>query len=144
MDDYGDIEFVERNAVVVEGRPSSSQGGRRPTGNRTFIAQPSGTGRYPQHYTQQQPQVIYASAPGMGVGIGGGGGVFGRMSTGQVIDMVAQIFAALMPLPAQPVATADASTDVGNLILFQGSLAQYAKRDEQIRTLGNLVTKLVG
>ena len=50
----------------------------------------------------------------------------------------------VMPLPAQPVATADASTDVGNLILFQGSLAQYAKRDEQIRTLGNLVTKLVG
>ena len=58
--------------------------------------------------------------------------------------MVAQIFAALMPLPAAPVATADTATDVGNLILFQGSLAQYAKRDEQIRTLGNLVTKLVG
>ncbi len=141
MDDYGDIEFVERNAVVVEGRPTGNQQGRRTTG-RTFYAQPSGNGRYPQHYAQQ-PQVIYASAPGMGVGIGGSS-VFGRMSTGQVIDMVAQIFAALMPLPAQPVATADATTDVGNLILFQGSLAQYAKRDEQIRTLGNLVTKLVG
>jgi hypothetical protein len=146
MDEYGDIQFVERNAtatVYENGRPVTvTHPGQRTTG-RTIYAQPSSQGRYPQHYTQQ-PHVIYASAPGMGVGIGGGSGVFGRMSTGQVIDMVAQIFAALMPLPAQPVATADATTDVGNLILFQGSLAQYAKRDEQIRTLGNLVTKLVG
>ncbi|MNC96316.1 hypothetical protein D3C83_136580 [compost metagenome] len=61
-----------------------------------------------------------------------------------MIDMVAQIFAALMPLPAAPTATSDAGTDVGNLILYQGSLAQYAKRDEQVRTLGSLVAKLVG
>ena len=33
------------------------------------------------------------------------------MTTGQVVDMVAQIFAALMPLPAAPVATSDADTD---------------------------------
>ena len=138
MDDYGEIQFVERNANEHDRRYSSQHPGHRP-GGRTFIAQPS----QGQRYVSQQPQVIYASAPGMGVGIGGSS-VFGRMSTGQVIDMVAQIFAALMPLPAQPVATKDASTDVGNLILFQGSLAQYAKRDEQIRTLGNLVTKLVG
>ncbi len=135
MDEYGEMQFVERNAN------DHRQPGIRPSG-RTFVAQPQQ--RYPQQYGQQpQPQVIYASAPGMGVGIGCSS-VFGRMGTGQVIDMVAQIFAALMPLPAQPVATKDANTDVGNLILFQGSLAQYAKRDEQIRTLGNLVTKLVG
>src|SRR5271154_3667546 len=142
MDNYEDLQFVERNATVYEnGRPvgNNTYPGQR-TG-RTIYAQPAQHGRYPQQYSQQQPHVIYASAPGMGVGIGGGASVFGRMSTGQVIDMVAQIFAALMPLPAQPVATADATTDVGNLILFQGSLAQYAKRDEQIRTLGNLVTK---
>lgn len=137
MDEYGDIQFVERNATVITSSDPRHPQNQR-TG-RTFYAQPSQHGRY----SQQQPQVIYAQAPGLGVGIGGGG-VFGRMTTGQVIDMVAQIFAALMPLPAQPVATADATTDVGNLILFQGSLAQYAKRDEQIRTLGNLVTKLVG
>jgi hypothetical protein len=137
MDEYGEIQFVERNAVVVEGRPAGDRG--RPAG-RTFVAQPSH--RYPQPYGQQ-PQVIYASAPGMGVGLGGGS-LFGRMTTGNLIDMVAQIFAALMPLPAQPVATADVGTDVGNLMLYQGSLAQYAKRDEQIRTLGNLVTKMVG
>ncbi len=137
MDEYGEIQFVERNAVVVEGRPTGNQSGR-PTG-RTFVAHPS-QGRYPQPYGQQG-HVIYASAPGTGVG---STPLFGRMTTGQLIDMVAQIFAALMPLPAQPVATADVGTDVGNLMLYQGSLAQYAKRDEQIRTLGNLVTKMVG
>ena len=106
------------------------------TQNRTFVAHPQ------SRYAPQGPQVIYAHPPGMGVGIGGGS-VFGRLTTGQVIDMVAQIFAALMPLPAAPVATADAATDISNLITYNGSLAQYAKRDEQVRTLGNLVTKLV-
>ena len=57
---------------------------------------------------------------------------------------MAQIFAALMPLPGAPVATDSAATDVGNLILYQSALASYAKRDEQVRTLGNLVTKLIG
>ena len=99
-------------------------------------------GYVPPRY-QSQPRVIYAQGPGLGVGIGGGS-LFGKVTTGQLIDMVAQIFAALMPLPAAPTATSDASTDVGNLILYQGSLAQYAKRDEQVRTLGNLITKLVG
>ena len=58
--------------------------------------------------------------------------------------MVAQVFAALQSLPAAPVATGDVETDVGNLILYQGALAQHAKRDEQVRTLGSLVAKLVG
>lgn len=134
MDDYAELQFVERNA---DHRTQVQRG----PGGRTFVAHPSS--RYaPPHYSQQ-PQVIYAQAPGLGIGLGGSG-VFGKMTTGQVIDMVAQIFAALMPLPGAPVATADATTDVGNLITYQTSLAQYAKRDEQVRTLGNLVTKLVG
>ncbi len=133
MDDYAELQFIERNATVNVNDPRHPQ---NRTQNRTFVAHPGA--RYPQ-----QPQVIYAHAPGVGVGLGGSS-VFGRMTTGQMIDMVAQIFAALMPLPAGPVATADTATDVGNLITYQGSLAQYAKRDEQIRTLGNLVTKLVG
>ncbi len=140
MDDYAELQFVERNANEWDRR--HPQHGR--PGHRTFV--PASPRYAPQHYPQQygpQPNVIYAQAPGLGVGIGGSS-LFGRMTTGQVIDMVAQIFAALMPLPAAPVATSEAATDVGNLILYQGSLAQYAKRDEQVRTLGNLVTKLVG
>ena len=35
-------------------------------------------------------------------------------------------------------------TDVANLVLYQGALASHAKRDEQVRTLGGLVAKLVG
>jgi hypothetical protein len=143
MDDYSQFEFVEaRNApndhrVVVQGRGPAGSFGTHP-GQRTFVAQP----RSP--YGQPQHQVIYAH-PGIGVGVGGSGSsLFGRMSTGQVIDMVAQIFAALMPLPAAPSVTSIADTDSGNLILYQSSLAQYAKRDEQVRTLGNLITKLVG
>jgi hypothetical protein len=34
--------------------------------------------------------------------------------------------------------------DSGNNILFQDALAKHAKRDEQIRTLGALVSRLVG
>jgi hypothetical protein len=137
MDDYAELQFIERNANEHDRR--HYQGGR--PGTRTFVPHPQS--RYAPQYAPQQPQVIYAQAPGLGIGLGGSG-VFGKMTTGQVIDMVAQIFAALMPLPAAPTATADATTDVGNLITYQGSLAQYAKRDEQVRTLGNLVTKLVG
>jgi hypothetical protein len=44
--------------------------------------------------------------------------ILGRVTTGQMIDLVAQIFAALMPLPGAPSATADANTDVGNLIML--------------------------
>jgi hypothetical protein len=49
-----------------------------------------------------------------------------------------------MPLPGAPSVTGDADTDSGNTILYQSALAQYAKRDEQVRTVGNLIVKLVG
>jgi hypothetical protein len=130
MDEY-EIQFVERNANIDVNNPNS-YGRRVAPGSRAIIRQP-GAG---------QPQVIYAH-PGVGAGLGGSA-LFGRMTTGGVIDMVAQIFAALMPLPTAPVATNDPATDVGNLILYQSSLAQYAKRDEQVRTVGNLIVKLVG
>lgn len=90
-------------------------------------------------YAPAQPQIIYATPPQSAAAT-----LLGKVTAGQLVDLVAQIFAALMPLPAAPNATAEVSTDVGNLILYQAALAQYAKRDEQVRTLGNLVTKLVG
>jgi hypothetical protein len=43
---------------------------------------------------------------------------FGKLTTGQVIELVAGLFAMLQPLPAAPVATRDASTDIGNLVLL--------------------------
>jgi hypothetical protein len=127
MDEY-EIQYIERNA-------NENNHNRRPQHRAVVV---------PRSSNQHQPQVVYAQGPGLGVGLGSGSSLLGRMSTGQVIDMVAQIFAALMPLPAAPTATSDPATDVPNLILYQSSLAQYAKRDEQVRTLGNLIVKLVG
>ena len=146
MDDYSEIQFVEtRNApITVQQTPGGRTYVARPGQNpaRTLIAHPGQS--FGSIGSMGSPHSIYAQPSGFGVGIGGGGGVFGRMTTGQVIDMVAQIFAALMPLPAAPAVTSIADTDSGNNILYQSAIAQYAKRDEQIRTLGNLVVKLVG
>jgi hypothetical protein len=132
----------ESDIYIVDTRNAdhrTQQGGSpwRPTPARpvqTVYAQPS------RVYTQPQPQIIYAQPPQTALA----SNIFGKVTAGQLVDLVAQIFAALMPLPAAPVATDVAATDVGNLILYQGALASYAKRDEQVRTLGNLVTKLIG
>jgi hypothetical protein len=132
-----DIYIVDTRNATNDHRTGGGpvvQGGWRP-------AQPARTIGHPTrvYTTQAQPQIIYATPPQTMAG-----SLLGKVTAGQLIDLVAQLFAALMPLPAAPVATADTSTDVGNLILYQGALAQYAKRDEQVRTLGNLVTKLMG
>ena len=72
-------------------------------GQRTFIAQPRSPYGQPQHQVDLR-------APRSRRGLGAGGSsVFGRMTTGQVIEMVAQIFAALMPLPGAAGATSDAT-----------------------------------
>jgi hypothetical protein len=127
MDEY-EIQYIERNA-------NENNHNRRPQ-HRAVLVPRSST---------HQPHVVYAqSGAGVGAGLGAGCGLLGRMNTGQVIDMVAQIFVALMPLPAAPVPTSDPTTDVPNMILYQSSLAQYAKRDEQVRVLGSLIVKLVG
>ena len=116
------------------GRPTRVLVPHAVPGNRYAMQQ----GTYPSPY-------MVGSAAGLGAFAGAGmGGLFGGMTGGQLVDLVAQIFAAVMPLPAAPTATSDPTTDVPNLITYQTSLAQYAKRDEQIRTLGNLVTKLLG
>jgi hypothetical protein len=160
MDEY-DVYYVDGRNAYRDPRT-----GRVMQGNPPWMQQRSMMG--PQHYGQNHGQ-HYGQSPMMGPhpypqwgpqgpGYYGpgvpppgimaqqgplGSSLLGRISTGQLIDLIAQVFAALNPLPAQPVATNDAATDVGNLILYQGSLASYAKKDEQIRTLGHLVGKLV-
>jgi hypothetical protein len=131
--DESDIYWIDaRNADV---RVQQTNGGR-PTRPGAVV---HGTRIYPAtNHPYGQPQMVYASRSPYSSQL------FGNMNAGQLVDLVSQIFAALMPLPAAPVATADATTDVGNLITYQSALAQYAKRDEQVRTLGSLVTKLVG
>ena len=65
----------------------------------------------------------------------------GGLSTGVLIEAGAQIMSAIQPLPAPPVGTGKAEVDVPNLMIYQQALAEHAKRDEQLRTLGSLASK---
>jgi hypothetical protein len=156
-----DIYYVdERNAVISTSRsgPTNQSGGRviltpRPGAGGRMIGQQNPFGSPAMYgaqgymgaqpgYWNGQPNYWGQQAPGY---FGPGGpSMFSRLSAGKIVDMAAQVFAALTSLPDAPVATADPATDVPNLITYQSSLASYAKRDEQIRTLGSLVSKLVG
>ena len=147
MTDYADIYFVDsRNA------DHRTPGGGHPAPGRVMVATPTSHGvrtviTQPQQGWGQMPMYAppgYYGPQGFAPTSPLGSSVLGRLTTGQLIDIVAQIFVALMPLPSQPVATSDAATDVGNMILYQSALASHAKRDEQVRTLGGLVSKLVG
>ena len=141
-DDYADIYYVDtRNAPSRDHRTQTRPARVYPPPSR----QPAGYSQPAQYaqpavYANPAPVIYQAPYPQQTLAAS----FFGKLTTGQVVDMVAQLFAALQPLPGAPTATRDTATDVGNLILFQGALAQHAKRDEQIRTLGGLVGKVVG
>ena len=154
-EEYADIYYVDtRNAVRdhrTQTRPTSAPwpGAAFPFRPRPTAVAPTRTVYVPPGqqafapspvYQQPAPQVIYASPPPMS----GAAALFGRLTTGQIVEMIAQGFAALQSLPGAPVTTRDLETDMANLVLYQGALASHAKRDEQVRTLGGLVAKLVG
>jgi len=141
MDEYADIYYVDtRNADSRDHRP-----GMRPAGvaigNRIPAGWSTSPALRPTMYPQAQPQVMYAPPP---VASTLTSTLFGKLTTGQVVEMVAQLFAALQTLPTAPTATKDVDTDLGNMVLYQTALAQHAKRDEQVRALGGLIAKLVG
>ena len=87
-------------------------------------------------YGYAQPQVVVTQQPPSFASRFG-------MTTGELIDTGLQIFAAITPLPHAPVAQGDAGTDVENLVTYQTALATHAKRDEQLRTLGNLLVRIL-
>ena len=135
---YADVYYVDTRNAPIDHRTVVRPGG----GNgRVINVHPTGPAQSGWGYGPPAYGPTPYGYPGQ---FPPGASWFSRLSTGGIIDMVAQIFAALMPLPAAPVATQVTSTDVGNSILYQQALAQYAKRDEQVRTLGSLVQKLVG
>jgi hypothetical protein len=65
------------------------------------------------------------------------------LSTGELIELAAQLLAAIQPLPGAPSAQGHVETDVENLVVYQTALATHAKRDEQLRTLGGLLGRLL-
>ena len=82
-----------------------------------------------------QPAAVYYHQP-VGSGLAG-------MTTAELLEIGAQVLAALQPLPTAPVAQGDVETDVENLVIYQGALATHAKRDEQLRTIGNLLGRFL-
>ncbi len=139
---YADVYYVDTRNAINDHRTGSSQpvrvGGSG--GTRTVYVQPPP----PPSQVVYGPPTPYATPYGFGQPQGIAANWLNRLSTGSIIDMAAQLWAALMPLPAAPIATQQVTTDVGNSILYQQALAQYAKRDEQVRTLGSLVARLIG
>jgi hypothetical protein len=62
----------------------------------------------------------------------------GGLKLGLILDAAAQALAAMASLPSAPPVVGDQRADTQNLVKYQESLAQHAKRDEQIRTVGAL------
>ena len=69
--------------------------------------------------------------------------LIGDLTTGEVVEIAAQILAAIQPLPAAPPAAGEVETDGETLVIYQTALATHAKRDEQLRTLGSLLGKIL-
>ena len=142
MDDY-DVIYLddsERNAreQTVDRRKSGGRvvvGGNHRPGRSSVVVPPS-----------RRPTVIYS---------GGSRGravqeeepaqrkLIGDLTIGEVIELATQILAAIQPLPGAPVAQGTAEIDVENLVTYQTALATHAKRDEQLRTLGGLLGKIL-
>ena len=150
MEEYGDIYYVDdaRNAS----RDHRAQGGTVYAGSRpgtrpsrTLVVQPPvSAGGYRPAYTPQSP-MIYTQQPIMyGEPVPTAGSLLGRLTIAQIIEIAAQAFAALQSLPPAPNPQEATSTNVQNMIVYQRALAEHAKRDEQIRTLGALAAKLAG
>ena len=146
--DY-DLIYVddERNAVRVSDhrRPGgTTRPGYRPRPARTVVVPPgarptvitggsSQAGYYRPTVVPQYPPYVDDRSLASRFG----------MTTGELIDMGIQALAALQSLPAAPVAQGEAGVDVENLITYQGALWQHAKRDEQLRTLGGLLARIL-
>jgi hypothetical protein len=143
MNQY-DVMYVddERNADH-RARPPM---GRSPVpGRRTVVVPPN-----------RNPTVIY-SAPGAGQTFASSPQVmyqpspFGQpslasrfgMTMGELLDTGLQIFAAINGLPAAPVSQGETGVDTENLVIYQTALANHAKRDEQLRTLGSLLVRIL-
>lgn len=146
--DY-DVVFVdERNAR--DHRPNRPSGGWRPSPppagvpSRTVVVPP---GSRPtvittasQGYWQPTPytpmyQPAYGPEPSVASRFG--------LTTGELIDTGIQLLAAILPLPAPPVAQGESTTDLENMVTYQTALASHAKRDEQFRTVGNLLVRIL-
>jgi hypothetical protein len=104
---------------------------------------PNGWTGYPVQPPYIMPPTV---APGSNLAtiLGGFGDV------GSLANIIAQVFAALLPLPAAPApqdnndsdSATNAAVNSSNLIRYQNALALFARRDQQILTLGSVLKEL--
>ena len=97
-------------------------------------------------YPVQPPYVMPPVAPSSNLATILGG--FGDI--GSLANIIAQAFAAFLPLPAAPTpadnndsdSATNAAVNSSNLIRYQNALALFARRDQQILTLGSVLKEL--
>ncbi len=159
MDDIIWIED-ERNArptVVDSRRPQfgvtsvGPLGGHRPVGRAPVVIYPNApvTPGYtpyapvpvynPAHPPAQSPAIGQPMYPGMTPG-----SRLAQLATPALIEGAAKVLASFLPVLPAPAPTGDVEDDIANGFTYQAALAAHAKRDEQIRTLGWLASKLLG
>jgi len=126
MDDDDDYPYYVRNDYWDEKADAQRNARRRPPPQRRVITVAGNQGTAPWARPTAQPIVVNTARPGIR-----------DMPTGLLAEVAAQVFVALQPLPQPPPpATDDVRVNLNNLITYQSALAQYTKRNEQIRTLG--------
>jgi hypothetical protein len=157
--DYRDVAYMdlERNAarpVVI----SHGTRGPRPVGMATapqtvaggtpyvYPQYPAAQSAYWYGYPTNPNYVVPQPQSNLGTILSG----FGDLGT--LVNIVAQAFAAFLPLPAAPdphdstdndlISTNTLANSV-NLIKYQNALAQFARRDQQILTLGSVIKELL-
>ncbi len=144
MDEYANIYYVD-NARNADHRTGVFPTGMFGTSVPRPVPPPQGAVVPARTVWMQPPQPTYVQpmqyAPP--VQTSPLGSLFGNMHAGQLIELVAELYAAFRTLPAAPVTTRDAGTDIANSITYDQALAQHAKTDEQVRTIGHLVARLV-
>ncbi len=141
MDEYTEVYFLDDDDVRNAPRRPSTDHRSPSRPGRVFVGsappvrpRPAVVARPAARVVEAQPQT-YAPARS---------GVFSNVTTGQLVELASMVIAAIMPLPAAPVVQGEPKTDMTNQLAYTSALALHAKRDEQLRTVGALVGKLVG
>src|SRR6266540_3646910 len=139
---YEEDDFDGRNAVfrrpVPVGRPVAPPPYRPPMTVATGYAGPMYTGYPPPPWAGPYApagypwqQALPSTSPLVDRSTG-------AIKIGMVLEIATQALAAMASLPTAPQMTENAVSNAQNQIKYQEALAQHAKRDEQIRTLGAL------
>jgi hypothetical protein len=141
-------------SVITSAPPPAPLAGFAPTTMQYRYPPPGAYAQtvVPQNWMGYPTQPVYSMPPvvappsNLASILGGFGDV------GTLANILGQVFAALLPLPAAPEPVdsrgtetdpaVDAAVNTINLIKYQSALALFAKRDQQILTIGSVLKEL--